>query len=410
MNARRIARSAFAVLFCAVLVAYAAACLLARGGEMYAALSAIERPASLKEARAAVRALDALLRENLYRRTLLSELYAHAQRFMGKRETDGFAILRDTNGFLEYGSLADYPPETARVHAQRLWHLQTRAARNDGKLLFISPPARHRRYETESYAAGLPYPDLHGLYDGVFYHLQRYAVAGLDLRASFEREGLSFEDYAFRTDERLPAEAAFAAFCAAVDALNLNFGANLDPEGFYRDIRNYKKETYAQSFLGHLGKRAGIAFGGLDDFTVLWPAFPSLYTLSIQRRDGSAQTWFGPGQTTLLRPSVLTEAAKMRDPHRTDLFRVYMGGAYPYVRIRNHTAVKAPRLLLVCDEGAAPLAVLLAPLFREIQMVSPIAAAPDFDAQAFLRERLKKSPPDYVIVESRAENLDRVLP
>jgi hypothetical protein len=410
MKAQRIAQSVFAVLFCAVLVAYAAACLWTRGAEMRAALFAIERPASLREARAATVALNDLLYKNLYQRTLLSEAYAYAQRLVGKNETEGFAILRDADGFLEYGGLAPDSPEVARAHAQRLWRLQTRAAKKGGKLLFISPPVRHRRYETEFYAVGLPYPDLHRLCDGVFYYLQRYGIAAPDLRTVFEKEGLPFEAYAFRTDDRLTADAAFATFRAAVDALNRDFDANLDPGGFYRDIRNYQKETYAQSFLGNLGKRAGMAFGGLDDFTVLWPAFPSRYMLSIQKDDGFEQTLFGPGQTTLLRPSVLMKAAETRDPYHADLYRVYMGGAYPYSRIRNLAAPKAPRLLLVCDDGAAPLAVLLAPLFREIQIVSPTAAGPGFDAQAFLRERLNKSPPDYIIVESRVENLDRVLP
>jgi hypothetical protein len=410
VRANRIAQSVFAVLFCATLVAYAAACLWTRGAAMYAALSAIGRPASLKEARAAVSTLENILCENLYQRTFLSEMHARAQGLLGKHATEGFAILRDRDGFLEYGGLAPRPPETARAYAQKLWRLQERAARNGGKLLFISPPARHRRYDADAYAADLPYPDPHALCDGVFFHLQRYGVAGLDLRATFENESLPFEVYTFRTDDRLPAEAAFAAFRAAVDALNLDFGAALDRSGLHRDIRNYGVTTYARSFLGALGRRAGAAFGGLDDFTVLWPALPSLYTLSIQRKDGAEQTWFGAARTTLLWPSVLTEAAETRDPYRTDLYRVYMGGAHPYARIRNLAAPAAPRLLLVHDGSAAPLAVLLAPLFREIQIVDPTAAGPDFDARAFLRARLNKSPPDYVIVESRAENLDRVLP
>jgi hypothetical protein len=108
---------------------------------------------------------------------------------------------------------------------------------------------------------------------------------------------------------------------------------------------------------------------------------------------------------------VLAEAAKRRDPYRTDLYRVYMGGAYPRARIQNLAAPDgAPRLLLVQDSGGAPLAVFLAPLFREIRTVYPGAADADFDVQAYLRDCLAEFRPDYVIVLSRAENLDRVLP
>jgi hypothetical protein len=411
MNARRRAQGVFALLFCAALVAYAALCLRTHGAAMQAALSEIKRPASAEELRAITPALDKILYKNLYGRLLLSEAHARVQRFMGKYETNGFAILRDKEGFLEYGGLAVYSPEAARAQAQKLWRLKSKAAMRGGKLLFVSPPVRHRRYEPETYAADLPYPDLHALYDAVFYHLQRYGVASLDLRADFEKEALPFEAYAFRTDDRLTAEAAFAAFCAATEALNRDFGAQLDSKGFYRDIRNYEKTTYAQSFLGSLGKRAGIAFGGLDDFTVLWPTFPSLYELSAEKRDGSERTWLGPAHTTLLRPSVLKKAAETRDPYGTDLYKVYLGDAYPYARIRNLAAEEdAPRLLLLHDGGGAPLAVLLAPLFKEIRVIHTGAARSPSDAQSRLRDFMEKSPPDYIIVESRAENLEQVLP
>jgi hypothetical protein len=377
MKARRVAQSVFAVLFCATLVACAAVYLSAHGPAMRAGMS---------------------------------EAHAFVQRFMGKNETNGFEILRDGEGFLEYGRLEAHSTETARAYAGRLWRLQSLTEERGGKFLFVSPPPRHRRYEEGFYAPGLPYPDLHAFYDAVFYHLHRYGVAGLDLRAEFERVGLPFEAQAFRTDDRPTAEAAFATFRAIVDALNRDFGAALDPNGFYGDIGHYKKATYAQSFLGVLGRRAGVAFGGLDDFTVLWPAFPSEYTLSIREEDGFEQTWADSGATTLLWPSVLKAAAKARNPLRGDLYDVYLGGARLDARIRNLSAPKgAPKLLLIHDGGGAPPAVLLAPLFREIRVVCPVASA-ETDAAVRLYNRLSGFAPDYVIVESRAENLDRVLP
>ena len=100
MKAHRIAQSVFAVLFCATLVAYAAVCLWTRGTAMYAALPAVARPASLAEARTVVSTLDAILYKNLYGSTILSEMYARAQRFVGKYATEDFAILRDMDGFL----------------------------------------------------------------------------------------------------------------------------------------------------------------------------------------------------------------------------------------------------------------------------------------------------------------------
>ncbi|MDR2088598.1 MAG: hypothetical protein LBP73_04505 [Clostridiales Family XIII bacterium] len=410
MKARRLAQSAFAALFCATLVAFAAASLAVHGPAMYGKLSEIALPASAREARAAFAALEDILCADLYGGTALSEAHAFVQRFMGKHETNGFEILRGEDGFLEYGRLDPDPPEIASAYAGRLWRLQSRTEAHGGKFLFISPPPRHRRYDEGTYAPGLPYPDLHALYDAVFYHLHRCGVAGIDLRAEFERAGLPFEARGFRTDDRLTAEAAFEAFRAAVGTLNRDFGAALDPDGFYENLSHYKKETYARSFLGVLGKRAGTAFGGLDDFTVLWPAFPSAYTLSIREEDGFEQTWAGPGATLLLRPSVLKAAAEARNPLRGDLYDVYMGGAHLDARIRNLSAPKgAPKLLLIHDGGGAPLAVLLAPLFREVRVVCPVASA-EPDAAVRLHNRLEGFAPDYVIVESRAENLDRVLP
>jgi hypothetical protein len=207
----------------------------------------------------------------------------------------------------------------------------------------------------------------------------------------------------------MPAEAAFAAFRATVEALNRDFDAGLDPKGFYTDIRRYAQQTYKQVFPGYLSKRAGIAYGGLDDFTVLWPAFPSLYTLAVKGENIPTRAWSGPGALTLLRPSVLEEAAKTRDPYRTDLYGFYMGGKYPYAHIQNETAPPdAPRLLLIHDGKAAPLAVFLAPLFREIRMVCPAIAESDFNLEGYLRDRLKTFPAEYIVVESGLGNLERL--
>ncbi|MDR1574328.1 MAG: hypothetical protein LBS24_08470 [Clostridiales Family XIII bacterium] len=406
MKLNKAARSAFAVLLCAACIAYAAVCLYTGGFAMYANLSDARPFASLRDARAFAATLEDALYQNMYGRTLLFEAHAAAQRFAGKYETNGFEILRDKAGFLEYGRFAPYGLAQARANAQKLWRLQSLTEARGGKFLFVAPPARCRRYEAGAYPVGLPYPNPHPFYDALFYQLHLYGVAAADLRVNVEEEGLPFDAYTFRTDDRLPAEAAFSAFRAAVDALNRDFDAGLDPDGFYRDIRAYQKETYAQSFLGYIGRRAGMAFGGLDDFTVMWPAFPSFYTLTTYSNRGVSQTWAGPGPTTLLQPEVLREAAEARDPHRFDLYRVYLGGAYYYARIRNPAAVPdAPRLLLIHDGTAAPLAVFLAPLFREITIVAPVKAKLSADAESYLRDRME-SMPEYVIVESRAENLE----
>jgi hypothetical protein len=407
MNAYRTAQRCFAALFCIAVVAYAAVCLLTRGPAIYAALTEINRPASLWGARAAAGEAENILHADLYKKNLFREAHAYFQRVMGKSEINGFEILRDGEGFLEYSRFAPYPAGAAQEQVRKLWRLQTVAAAKGSRFLFVGAPARHRRQAAERYASDLPYLDLHPFSDAVFYNLQRYGVAALDLRAAFEKDGLPFETYTFRTDDRMPAEAAFAAFRATVEALNRDFDAGLDPQGFYTDIRRYAQQTYTQVFPGHLSKRAGIAYGGLDDFTVLAPVFPSRYTLTVKGDGISERAWSGPGATTLLRPSVLEEAAKTRDPYRTDLYRFYMGGVYPYAQIQNETAAPdAPRLLLIHDGKAAPLAVFLAPLFREIRMVCPAIAESDFNMEGYLRDRLKTFPAEYVIVESGAGNLE----
>jgi hypothetical protein len=402
-------RSAFAVLFCAALVFCAAALWQSRGAAMFAGMSEAWRSASLRDARAFTAALEDVLYQNMRGKTFFLEAHAGVQRLMGKYETGGFEIVRDRDNFLEYGRLAPYPSSLAREYAQKLWRMQSVTEAHGGKFLFVSPPARHRRYDTGAYPSDLPYPDLHPFYDALFYQLHLYGVAAADLRENVEKDGLPFESYTFRTDDRLPAETAFAAFRASVEALNRNFGAGLDPDGVFRNRDMYKEETYEKSFLGYIGRLTGMAFCGLDDFTVLWPVFPSFYTLTAQNENKVSQTWAGPGATTLLQPSVLREAAKARDPHHSDLYRVYLGGSYYYARIRNLAAASgAPHLLLIHDGDAAPMAVLLAPLFREITIVDPVRAKLSADAESYLSEHLETHSPEYVIVESRVEKLNEL--
>jgi hypothetical protein len=408
MRGHKIAKSIFAILFCAALVCYAALCLSGVRDGIRAALSDIRIPLSPKEAGEMYEKVDAALNDGLYRKDLFFDIHAALQRLMGKHETGGFGILRDRNEVLEYGRIERFSNEEARAQALKLWKLQGISERRGVRFLYVMPPPRHRRNATDAYIAGLPYPNIHPYCDAIFYNLHRYGVAGLDPRAAFDEDARPSDGGVFRTDDRMTAEMAFAVFSVSVAELNNRFGAGLDAAGVCTDINSYVKKTYENAFLGNIGKQAGMAFGGLDDFTVLWPAFPSRYTLSITDAAAGEGEFSGACEETLLRPIALTEAAERRDPYSADLYGVYRTVGCPVARIVNDAATPdMPRLLLIHDGDAAPMAVFLAPLFIEITLLEfGEDAAPSVYTANRLREFIKKSAPDYVIVESRAENLE----
>jgi hypothetical protein len=101
--------------------------------------------------------------------------------------------------------------------------------------------------------------------------LDRMGIRRIDTRKALLATGMPANELYFKTDTHWTIPAAFAAFSELAKALNdtgkFSIGESLT------DIGNYEVIKHEGRFLGSDGRRVGAAFSGLDDFTVIIPAF-----------------------------------------------------------------------------------------------------------------------------------------
>lgn len=62
--------------------------------------------------------------------------------------------------------------------------------------------------------------------------------------------------------------------------MNDTYGEHIDEDGYYSDLSNYNQITYKNIFLGSMGRKTGRYYAGADDFTLIYPAFPTNYKMT----------------------------------------------------------------------------------------------------------------------------------
>ncbi len=122
-------------------------------------------------------------------------------------------------------------------------------------------------------------------------------VPMLDLRPLLLDGEKEMNELFFKTDHHWRIETAFDATCHIERHLNKKFNFSIDP--FFMDEKNYQQDIYPQCFLGSMGRRTGMLYAGLDDFTLVTPSFETNLTLQDIADDGSALTHNGSFQDIL---------------------------------------------------------------------------------------------------------------
>lgn len=357
-------------------------------------------PSGLADVRYSVEWIENVLNDNVAYKTEFVEVHSYLQLLMGKEETTNFDIIRSRNGETDYGNF--YPVVSADIPelAQRMKRMRDYVATRGTTVLFWNTLSLYTRGYSD-YAPGLPAYDQNPDADAMLYYLQSYGVDYLDSRAALAGSELPPEAYRFKTDHHWTVQAAFESFRALVRKLDDDYGAGLDPDGFYADPANYSSILYPQSFLGTLGRRAGIPFSGLDDFTLIWPRFETSFT--VEAVSGDSLRWV----TGSFEESLLDMYYMKTNPiYTTAPYTAYLGGNSAYKRIVNHNNPDGPRMLIIYDSFALPAVTFLASVMGEIHMLWPLATdsvQSPLDITAYIAEHDF----DYIIVELYPGNFNR---
>lgn len=195
--------------------------------------------------------------------------------------------------------------------------------------------------------------------DALLSVLEANGVECLDLRKVLEKGEKDHYEYFFRTDHHWTPEGAFLGYRAVAEKVSEMLQIEVPQACVDRSC--YGEREYAD-FFGSAGKRTGLYYAGTENFTLLYPKFPTSLHLTIPEEGVDRK---GDFCQAILEQSHL-EAG---DPFQCNYYEAYIGGQFGLVQIENELAQNDLKLLIIKDSFALPVQGFLATWFKQIDAI-----------------------------------------
>lgn len=215
--------------------------------------------------------IEAEIKDNFKSRNNWINLNGLFQRMIGVtivRDPADTDVYRLKNGQLMY----NLPERDMHVYADEVEDLYSFTKELDKDFLYVQLP-----YKIESSDVMPPGTAAYGNSnaDQLIDLLSDKKIPKLDIREHIYKEDLEWETLFFDTDHHWKPSTALWAAGLISEKIEKEYGKNVD-EACY-NIDNYNVETREDWFLGSLGKRTGVFYGGVDDFDVITPKFETSF-------------------------------------------------------------------------------------------------------------------------------------
>ena len=352
---RKTANRIIAILFFAIILVFGGSTALKMRGPVLD----IVRTESITEIPDSI---EALTTEKFKSRNNWININGLFQRLIGItviRDAGDIDVFRMSNGQLTY----EYPDCDMEYAAKEVIGLSEFAEEHGAEFIYVQLPCK--AYSDELMPPGTHtygYADSDELIDAI----KKKNVDVLDLREEIEKEGFNIPELFFNTDHHWkPSTALWAAGVIADRLSDTIDGYEYDPSVF--DIDNYKSKVYEKWFLGSLGRRTGIYFGGTDDFEVLTPKFDTdfhLYTES-QTSEGTPKTKDGTFKKALMKMKYI----RTKDYFSAMTYFTYMGNEYRLADVTNNMALNDKKIMILRDSFSGTLLPFLSLSAGEITAI-----------------------------------------
>lgn len=178
------------------------------------------------------------------------------------------------------------------------------------------------------------------------------------------REWIPVEDMSafYKTDHHWKTETCLAISERICDLLNNEYSMELD-ENFYRG-NSFTVKTYKKAFLGAEGRRTGILYAGLDDFTVIEPEYETDYSVEIHTKEKEVIRRKGNFEQSVMDRSKDPEDYSFED----SAYYIYWGGDYSSVHVDNEKNKKGKRLVVIKDSYGIPVTAMMAGAFSSMDI------------------------------------------
>ena len=294
----------------------------------------------------------------------------------GIREVNG--IVRMKNGQLT--AVNSKIDETQlRAEADKVGQLYEWLKANDTAFLYVAVPVKEDKDHSELPTGFADH--VNDNMDVFLEELDRWDVPYMDMRQVLKESGSDIYSCFYNTDHHWTTQTGFYAYTRITEQIEKELGIEL--EDSLTDPKNFRFTTYDKVFLGSRGKRVGVLYGGMDDFTMILP----LFTTSFYDADS--------GETGTFEDFMVNEKYVKEDPDflASDIYD-YALKSRPH--IINMLSKNGPDVVLVSDSMGFAVQPYLALASSKLDFVSAYEAG-------MVSTVVKNTHPDIVVMIHSAE-------
>lgn len=329
--------------------------------------------------------VDTAISENVKGKYAFIELNGLVYQLLNKSEMNNFSIFKDDNGMLYLEDYADYATyyyqesRDMRGVAAKLMRLESFFEEKNTPMLFLLYPDKVSKGKT-TLPNGYPYNYANETMDALKENIES-SIPCLDLRDVEGIKGVASSDLFYKTDHHWKVEAAFIGFQNIVKTYKERWGIDLDPNGFYTNLENYNQIKYDSMFIGSIARKTGTQFGGVDDFTLIYPKFSTNFEYYFDMGEYK-DTRSGKFEYALLNPLYFNNQEKYGS--FSDTYATYLYGNSGFASIKNRTSSTNKKVLFIKDSFSLPMVSFFANTVQQVDLLDPRFYQGDI--QTFLEE------------------------
>jgi len=229
--------------------------------------------------------------------------------------------------------------ENTAVAAAQISKIYDRQKENSKAFLFVMTPFQVPKFEDIMPPGFTNYSNENA--DELLALLGEAGVPTLDLRDEMIADAKNHSDAFFVTDHHWKPETGLWAYTKIIDSL-IKAGTIDSAPSPATDMNEYNVEVYEDFFLGSFGRRTGVFFAGVDDFSVITPKFETDFSVTtpynseIDKRGSFEEV-------------IIDESKLVRKFFRANPYTAYGHADKGLVQYRNESAPVDMKVLAIGD-------------------------------------------------------------
>lgn len=253
-----------------------------------------------------------------------------------------------------------YPEYDTDYCVENILELNKHLQQKNIDMLYIQAPSKINKYDVKLPKGVSDYTNENA--DKFLYGLKDHNIPFIDLRKVIEKENLDYDELFFNTDHHWKTETAFGAYKNVMEFLSENNNKSYDKKT--TDMNNFVSTKYKKAFLGSLGKRVGKWYGGVDDYTLMYPNFDTSYNIKTLKKSSKIEEKNGKFENSI----VIKNNIDITKPITTNRYASYFGADYPLIKITNNN-VSDDKVLILQDSFGLPFSAFMSLNFNQTDIL-----------------------------------------